>query len=315
MIELVRSGRIFTTSFITLSHTNLQLEGSVVFSNITTHSIISLKGSSTVIISGSVKFSYNHVHELINFYENDTKYITMNKNSVINITNTEVWKLFAIKPTIERYPYPYCFFQYFSNSTSDSKVTVENRNFLITFYNNHCKQEPKSNCFDYIPITNCQWLLQSAFSNTIPLEINNDFIQFINNSGTYKLKQIIEQSSLCVCTNELHYDCQINDLGYLYPGQTLTTCLHHKRVSTGNTDTANAVAVKTDINQPYIISSIVLNVSENIQPAVANKTCNKLRYTIGFPTKSYCELFLKMASDSDSYLNVFYIRQIACPLK
>ena len=304
----------FTTSFITLSYANLQLEGSVVFSNITTpHSIISLKGNSTVIISGSVEFSYNNVHELINFYESDTKYLTMNENSVINITNNEVWKLFAIKPTIQRYPYPYCFFQYFSNSTSDSKVTVENRNFLITFYNNHCKQEPKPSCFDYIPITNCQWLLQSAFSNIIPLEINNHFIQFNNNSGTYKLKQIIEQSSLCVCNNELHYDCHINDLGYMYPGQTLTTFLHHKRVSTGNTDTATAVAVKTDINQLYITLCIVLNVSENIQPAVANKTCNNLCYTIGFPTKSYCELFLKMASDSDSYLNVFYIRQIACP--
>ena len=304
----------FTTSFITLSHANLQLEDSVIFSNITTpHSIISLKGNSTVIISGSVKFSYNHAHDLINFYENDIKYVTMNENSVINIINNEVWKLFAIKPTIERYPYPYCLFQYFNNSTSDSKVTVENRNFLITFYNNHCKQEPKSSYFDYIPITNCQWLLQSAFANAIPLEINNHFIQFINNSGTYKLKQIIEQSSLCVCNNELHYECHINDLGYLYPGQTLTTFLHRKRVSTGNTDTATAVAVKIDINQPYITPCIVLNVSENIHPAVANKSCNKLRYTIGFPTKSYCELFLKMVSDSDSYLNVFYIRQIACP--
>ena len=138
-------------------------------------------------------------------------------------------------------------------------------------------------------------------------------MQFINNSGTYKLSQIIEQSSLCVCTNKLHYNCHINDLGYLYPGQTLTTSLHHKRVSTGNTDRATAVAVKTDINQPYITPCIVLNVSENIQPAVANKSCNKLRYTIGFPTKSYCELFLKMVSDSDSYLNVFYIRQFTCP--
>ena len=242
-LECVSSGRTFTTSFITLSHTNLQMEDSVVFSNITTsHSITSLKGKSIISISGSVEFSYNNVHELINFYESDTKYLTMNENSVINITNNEVWKLFAIKPTTERYPYPYCFFQYFSNSASDSKVTVEN--FLITFYNNHCKQEPKSSCYDYIPITNCQWLLQSAFANAIPLEINNHYMQFINNSGTYKLSQIIEQSSLCVCTNELHYDCHINDLGYLYPGQTLTTFLHHIRVSISNSDTATAVAVK-----------------------------------------------------------------------
>ena len=45
-----------------------------------------------------------------------------------------------------------------------------------------------------------------------------------------------------------------------------------------------------------------------IKVAINYATC-----TIGFPTKSYCELFLKMVSDSDSYLNVFHIRQITCP--
>ena len=216
---------------------------------------------------------------------------------------------FATKPTKERYPYPFCLFQYFSNS----KVTVE-KIFLIRFYNNDCKQEPKSSCFDYMPITNCQWLLQTELNNTIPLEVNNHYMQFINNSGTYKLSQIIEQTSLCVCTNELHYDCRINDLGYLYPGQTLTRFFHHKRVSIQNFDTAVAVAVKTDINQPYIIPCIVLNISENIQPAAVDKSCNELFYTIGFPTtKNYCKLFLKITSDSDDHLNIFSIRQTTCP--
>ena len=126
------------------------------------------------------------------------------------------------------------------------------------------------------------------------------------------MSQIIEQSSLCVCTDELHYDCHINDLGYLYPGQTVTLCLHHKTVNFSNSDTATTVGVKTDINQHYIAPCIVLNVSENIQLA-DDKGCNKLHYTIGFPTKNYCELLLKIVSDSDAYLSVFYIRQIACP--
>ena len=71
--------------------------------------------------------------------------------------------------------------------------------------------------------------------------------------------------------------------------------------------------MKTDINQPYITPCIVLNVSENIQHAVADRGCIKLHYTIGFPTKSYCELFLKIVTDSDVYLNVFYVQQITCP--
>ena len=86
----------FTTSLIKLSHINLHLEGSVVFSNITSpHSIISLKGNSRVIISGSVDFSYNKVHELINFHENEIKYVIMKENSVINIAHNKVWELFC----------------------------------------------------------------------------------------------------------------------------------------------------------------------------------------------------------------------------
>ena len=112
-----------------------------------------------------------------------------------------------------------------------------------------------------------------------------------------------------MCTNELHYDCHINDLGYLYP---VTVCLHHKTVNFSNSDTAITVGVKTDINQHYIAPCIALNVSENIQ-LVDDKGCNKLHYTIGFPTKNYCELLLKIVSDSDDYLNVFYIWQLTCP--
>ena len=109
-----------------------------------------------------------------------------------------------------------------------------------------------------------------------------------------------------MCTNELHYDCHINDLGYLYPGQTFTVSLYHREA-----DTANAVVVKTDIYQQYVTPCIVLNISENLQ--YIGKQCVRLHYTIGFPTDNWCELFLKIASDSDEYLNIFYIKQITCP--
>ena len=145
-------------------------------------------------------------------------------------------------------------------------------------------------------------------NKNIPLEVNNQYIRFINNSGIYKLSQIIEQSSLCVCTNKLHYNCHINDLGYLYPGQTLTVSLYQHK---DKVDTANAIAVKVDITQEYVTPCIVLNANEILQPI--NKQCTNIQYTIGFSTNKWCEIFLKIASDSDEYLNIYYIRQIICP--
>ena len=116
----------FSISLITLTHTKLLLEDSVVFSNITTpHSIISLIGNSTIIISGSVEFSHNRVHDLINFYDNNRKYIIMKENSVINVFNNNAMSLFATQSTVARYPYQFCLFQYFSNNTS--KLTLKKK--------------------------------------------------------------------------------------------------------------------------------------------------------------------------------------------
>jgi len=221
------------TSFISLLHTTLLLQNLVVFCNISTsNSIISLKENSIIAISGTVQFSHNHGHDLINFYNNYIKYIIIKENSIINIDHNKVWFLFVTKPIVTKYPYPFCLFQYFSNSTSE--VTMEKKSFLISFYNNQCKQVLTSSCYDYMAITNCHWLPQSKFSNALRLEVNNHYIQFINDSGIYELSQVIEQRSLCVCSNELQYDCHIHYLGYMYPGETLTVSFHHRKIESNH---------------------------------------------------------------------------------
>ena len=169
---------------------------------------------------------------------------------------------------------------------------------MIRFYNNKCKN---SACYVYLPLTHSLWLPQSLFNNIIPLEVNSKYIQIINNSDTYNLSQITMQSSLCVCTNATYHDCHINDLGYLYAGQTLTISLYHHKV-----DIANVVAVKTDVDPRYVTPCIVLDISEMLQ--LIDKQCIMLHYTIGFPTENNCELFLKFASDSDEHLNIFSIK-------
>ena len=300
-----KSDVMFASSFITLSNTTLILWDSVTFGNITTpHSIISLKGNSSIIIFGVVEFSHNHVHDLINFYDNGRKYIIMKEYSVINVTNNDVWSLFSTSSTAARYPYPFCLFQYFS--TNESGMTMKIK-FLVKFYENQCKQDLRLHCYDHILATHCLWLPQSLFNNAVPLEVNSIYMQFVNKSGIYKLSQIIEQRSLCVCTDESHYDCHINDLGYLYPGQTLALPLHYTKANG-----TNAVVVKTDIHQQYITPCIVLDITEILQ--LIHQQCTILHYTVGFSDDKRCELFLKKESDLDAFLDIFYIWQLRCPI-
>ena len=106
-------------SFIYLSNSTLVLEDFVVFNSIASpHSVISLQGNSTIIISGSIELSHNHAHDLINFYDNERKYIIMKEYSIMNITNNDVQSLFTTSPTVAKYPNAYCLFQYFSNNTN-----------------------------------------------------------------------------------------------------------------------------------------------------------------------------------------------------
>ena len=297
--------------FILFSHTTLTLVDSVNFYNNNAHyyNLICLEGNSTVLISGTVKFLHNTVKVLINFYNNNKQYIKIKENSVLNIGHNNV-NPFGIDQPITKYPVPFCLFQYYTNSTS--KVRMENKIFLIRFYNNRF-QRNYANFQNFMPATNCRWLPKSLFSNIIPMEVNDKYIQFINNSVTTKLSQILTQRSLCMCTNESHYDCHLYDTGYLYPGQTLTISLYHDDDEfKANTIATNSVSVKSDIAQQYVTPCIVLDISENMQ-FVDNNYCTKLHYTIGFPTDNWCELFLKIASDSDDYLNIFYVKQITCP--
>ena len=303
------------TSFISLSDTTLILLNLVIFHDISSFSsVICLEGNSTLIISGIAKFTSNHVHVLIELHVNYIQYIIIREGSVLNISYNNVWSPFNTAILHKsKYPYHFCFFQYFSSSrsaTSKARVQVEDRNFLVQLYSN---QFMYKGWYKDIPVTNCIWLIKSLFNNNknLPLDVNNQYIQLFNDSGMYKLSTILEQSLLCVCTNELHYDCHINDFGYLYPGQTLTRFFHHKRVSIQNFDTATAVTVKIDITQQYVTPCFALNANETLQ--YINKSCTKLHYTIGFPTENWCELFLNIASDSDDHLNIFYVRQITCP--
>lgn len=173
------------------------LEDFVVFNGIASpHSGISLKGNSTIVIFGSIEFSSNHAHNLINFYDNERKYIIMKEYSIMNIINNNVQSLFTISPTVAKYPNVHCLFQYFSNNTN--AVAMEKRNFLFTFYNNLCKKDLKSGCYYYIPVTHCLWLPESLFKRETPLDVNSNYMQFIDNSSVYNLSQSLH-SLHCVC--------------------------------------------------------------------------------------------------------------------
>ena len=50
----------------------------------------------------------------------------------------------------------------------------------------------------------------------------------MDSTGTYnRIPHVYEPNTLCICINVEEDDCGITDLGFIYPGQTLTIPLHY----------------------------------------------------------------------------------------
>ena len=303
--QFVNSVFKYNNNLIMVSNSDLLLEGIVTFHAITNHdSIIALNDNSTITIHGAVMFSNNIGCQLITFKSKINQYIKLKEPSNISIYHNQVCNSFVAFPC-EGNLYQFCIFQYYTNETYEQKM------FSIEYFNNQYKSNVSGcNCYNcLLPIVNCHWLPESAFHHMIPTDVNNQFIKYINNSDAIKVN--IDQDTFCACNNQKNHDCSINDLGYLYPGETLNIFLYCKDNRSNHHSTE--IIARNDINildsRPCIISSFVEQ-SQNIR----NNYCSKVSYsTLTFWFGDWCELFLKVASSSDDYNKRFYVRKLSCP--
>ena len=337
------------TSFMTIGCARLLLIGPVKFHNIidlTTntssdhiHKFFSTISSttiqvvkSTVIIYGYIEFSQNKVATLITYDQCESQEcFTMNvaDNATLMIINNSLGTYFISLWDLRYYHtrkvnYPPCFFQYLHSSTTNYKIG--HTNYSIIFNRNAVNNYGYLKLFsikllyshrDYemlqqvrLLVTHCYWLPHSAFAITMPLayDVNEKYIDFANNSED--LPQMSTPKLLCYCTNDTHYDCYKDDLGYLYPGQTANVpfCYQDNLMNTSNAK----IVVDTNFNGTHFTPCIVHKPEELIQ--FTSKKCISLQYTIAFFTESWCELFLKAPFHGQMEYSVFYIRQLLCPL-
>jgi len=73
----------------------------------------------------------------------------------------------------------------------------------------------------------CDWIEQSVFFRLDAQEINNQFIEYSNNS--FAGSQFNNQ--ICICTDAQNYSCTIDELQPAYPGQQYSLGLIAKNVS------------------------------------------------------------------------------------
>ena len=125
---------------------------------------------------------------------------------------------------IIRYDYnsifPYCIFQYMLSINCKYDIAELIELYNISFSDNELYKEASSYSFDvhmnniYDIMTHCQWLPTAVFNGSNPEYINQQIIQVDGRSW-------VHHKRICYCPHDGDYDCTVDLLGPVYPGQVL----------------------------------------------------------------------------------------------
>ena len=242
----------------------------------------------------------------------DLPYIKVMENTNIRfINNTYIHQVIQVNIK-EDTPYPFCVFQYYGMVASGN---VLHENYSISFYGgilkNHYGLLQYRFRWDYKSVKllvhdyafHCQWLPKSTFYGYHPADINKQIIQTDN-------KQLYQHIRVCYCFMNNTYDCSLDVLGPVFPGQVLQIDLcvphesHNDEIFILYVDTHNAFLPKSACkiaHQNQMISTI----------SSSSKTYN---FTIVSESKGECELFLTAQPDLYKRYDAFYVQLLPCPI-
>ena len=108
--------------------------------------------------------------------------------------------------------YPHCFFQYMISTNITGDIL---RLYAISFNEN--KPHENTNCYaDTLLqfLTHCKWLPEAVFNDHDPGYVNQQIIQFNGHQWTHHKK-------ICYCPRDDVYNCTVDLLGPIFPGQIL----------------------------------------------------------------------------------------------
>ena len=275
---------------------------------------------------GPVNISSNHAKSIMHFNSSEVlfhKNIIIKSNSchqvialqftfikVMDYTNITLLKNKHLNKLIENeYDngyrlYPLCIFQFVTlrNTTTVSpthySINIIDNLFMIDYPLTHMEEKKKCSFPLYHFTSHCQWLPDAVFYNYSPKVIYQQIIKIHGQNLTYH--------KICHCFKNGSYNCNIDTLGPVYPGQMLkvelcTPCNDGPSVlyvEVGSVHLPNStckVASYTEIN-------IIYNYSKPANFTIVSEATNK------------CELFLAISSSAYYISEAFYVQLLPCPI-
>ena len=311
---------ILGRDFIALDAVRLHLRGPVIFSNISNcRSVINLRISNITLynyiefVSVTTKSIIYHIPDHPNMYFN----VFIVENTKVIVTHSRYDQFAISRSQRMQHDYHPCYFQYLSDRQLDG--FYNSGNYSVIFESNFENSAILSAAYINLPLIHCSWLAQTAFTSSMPLEVNSNYIKYINKVGEYQplTQMAATNKKLCYCDSNSHHDCNSALLSPIYPGQTMTMNMYIESPFVPPGFTYSNYTIITVLNATDWLPSstcIVTNSSE-LSKTVRYGICTTVKYTIVFPTKRWCELFFIgfYVSIHSDVTEMYYIKALPCP--
>ena len=260
-----------------------------------------------VTFTKTITFVSNICSSAIHFTSQELPYmVIMEYSNITFINNTIHYQVidFEVLVNNDNSIFPYCIFQYNVSSMNDKhNVSELIRLYTISFSDNKPQKQTSTYNFAvqmnniYNLMTHCKWLPTAVFDGYNPGYINQQIIQVDGHPW-------VHHKEICYCPHDGNYNCTIDLLGPVYPGQVLRVDL---------------CIPQTD--KDYIIYAETLAAT---LPSSACKLAHQTEFinSIGNESKTFnftiiseayeaCELFL---TSLQFIQTAFYVQLLPCPV-
>ena len=278
---------------ILLRYTKFCFRGKSIFTR-NAYSDIIYSYSSKLIFSNHTSFYSNSLFNQLIRLNGNWQYITLKDYATLEFIDNDAYNELISVPIIYNHPFQYCLFQFISDTHNDFQ------NFNISILENLEKGTERGNSTLNELSSHCKWINETTLQNTDESNLYNKII-------TYEKLGI--HTTVCYCQRSSHYNCTVNELGPIYPGQALTVdlCLPYNHENIG------LLYAETYNDHLPVTACKVIN-QDNLKHRFTGNHTKSVDFTIASNSPTKCELFLTAQPDLYTHYDVFNIKLLPCPL-
>ena len=296
MNSFIVKSNVNHNKLIWLHYTKFYFRGKSIFSW-NSYSDIIYSYSSKLIFSNHTLFYTNFLCNQLISLDGNWQYITLKDYATLEFIDNHAYNELISVPIMYNHPFQYCLFQFIPDTHND----IQKFNISVLENTEEGVNTERGNSTLNNLSSHCKWINETILQNADKSNLYNKIITYEKKLGIH--------TTVCYCQRFSHYNCSVNELGPIYPGQTLTVdlCLpyNHENIGLLYAETYNdhlpATACKL-INQDNLKHRFTGNHTKSVDFIITSNSSIK------------CELFLTAQPDLYTHYDVFNIKLLPCPL-